>query len=220
MVVTELDDGVAFGVRVGDLGALIVHLSDGLEGEVAHERADFGEQLGGDDVVAVRGVIERGVEFLAASGGGGLDVPAGVVAAGAATQRHLGAGETQVRGVEVDGGELVVLLAGDGADLRQRGEIRQLGGAVDCEFGLDFEGTGNGHLLFPFPRRVGVLLGPILPFRGRKWPIMMRGCGYAVSARWRASSPAESPPKRADSAAAMPSCNPSRCVADSESVDR
>ncbi len=117
---------------------------DGAEGRVPGAGAEQAGEVGGE------GVGERGVEFVAGvavGGDGEFEVPAGVVAAGAAAQGGAGGGEAAVVGVEVGGVEFFHAPAGDAGDALGAGQRVEEGAGGGGVRAAGLLGCGGGFVL-------------------------------------------------------------------------
>ena len=122
VIIRKLRHGRAIeGKHRGDV-ALIVYLRDWLQRVIAHNCAHGGKQLGRHDVVSIaaftvnRALFQVNAIFEATAGTRRLQMPPLIGAARSATQSVLGPGQTQVRRVQVNRGE-ISHLSGGGANL-------------------------------------------------------------------------------------------------------
>ena len=103
-----------------------------------HQAGDGLDEFGRDVIT------ERGPELDAALAAGELEVPARIVTAGASAQGHLVSGESEVRGVVVGSGQLMLhgIVRDEGCEGLGRGG-RVVGS--DLELALDLNGLTDRH---------------------------------------------------------------------------
>ena len=124
-------------------------------------------------------------------GGRQLEVPAGVLAAGAPAQRHLGAQQVQPVGVVVGGVELVRLRLGDAGDARVAGRPRmppRSGSGVvrvDLQLRLDLGGAACRSRLAARAGGLAAAGRSWASSRGRPWDVGTRFADISPSADWR-----------------------------------
>jgi hypothetical protein len=134
VVVDDLDEITTVLVGQAPLPTNCGELSDGLERDVAGERAGQCDQLGRGLRVAAAGLAsgEAHAYLIAAvHGDRQLEVPAAVGAAAASPQRHTRRGQPQIRGVEVHGFEQLLLGTDDVHDSGQSRPPREPGVLVE-----------------------------------------------------------------------------------------
>ena len=90
-------------------------------------------------VAAIYRFSQLGVDFSAASLARNLDMPAIIIATGAAAEGDLGVGEAEVFGVVVDGRKRVAARVCNVVNSLEAGQFRELSGLGYGEFRFNFE---------------------------------------------------------------------------------
>ena len=102
MIVAEFCDDCAVLIREVRHVAFIIHLGDRGQLTALDQRSDVSQELTWREGFCCAFAIKWGLDFTATDGSGELNVPAGIVSTGAATEGNFCAGEAQIYGVKVN----------------------------------------------------------------------------------------------------------------------